>query len=66
MSSDFNNPLRKFKLVFLGEQSGSVLGFFSREEGKSFSIEILVTIPGGRGAFEWKIAERIDTVFISF
>ena len=23
--SDFNNPLRKFKLVFLGEQSGAVL-----------------------------------------
>lgn len=22
MSSDFGNPLRKFKLVFLGEQSG--------------------------------------------
>ena len=24
-SSDFNNPLRKFKLVFLGEQSGECL-----------------------------------------
>ena len=26
MSSDFGNPLRKFKLVFLGEQSGKSLG----------------------------------------
>lgn len=24
MTSDFGNPLRKFKLVFLGEQSGKV------------------------------------------
>ena len=23
-SADFNNPLRKFKLVFLGEQSGEL------------------------------------------
>lgn len=26
MGSDFGNPLRKFKLVFLGEQSGEYLG----------------------------------------
>lgn len=26
MGSDFGNPLRKFKLVFLGEQSGESLG----------------------------------------
>ena len=25
MSSDFSNPLRKFKLVFLGEQSGEYI-----------------------------------------
>ena len=25
MSSDFGNPLRKFKLVFLGEQSGKFI-----------------------------------------
>ena len=24
MASDFGNPLRKFKLVFLGEQSGKI------------------------------------------
>lgn len=27
-SSDFNNPLRKFKLVFLGEQSGTYQHLF--------------------------------------
>lgn len=26
-SGDFGNPLRKFKLVFLGEQSGKFLTF---------------------------------------
>lgn len=27
-SGDFGNPLRKFKLVFLGEQSGEILLIF--------------------------------------
>jgi len=26
-SGDFGNPLRKFKLVFLGEQSGTIITF---------------------------------------
>lgn len=29
MAGDFGNPLRKFKLVFLGEQSGKYLDFSS-------------------------------------
>lgn len=29
MASDFGNPLRKFKLVFLGEQSGERITLFA-------------------------------------
>ena len=34
MSSDFGNPLRKFKLVFLGEQSGEFTMTTSRHMQK--------------------------------
>lgn len=34
-SGDFGNPLRKFKLVFLGEQSGRYL---SDEQGEAMQV----------------------------
>ena len=44
MSSDFSNPLRKFKLVFLGEQSGK---FNSKECG------LLEAIPSFKSLFHF-------------
>ena len=39
-AGEFGNPLRKFKLVFLGEQSGKKI--FSRESERFFSNVLIV------------------------
>ena len=41
-SADFNNPLRKFKLVFLGEQSGKWCSFFVLRRPAAFMLNLSV------------------------
>ena len=42
-SADFSNPLRKFKLVFLGEQSGEFQ--ISKSSGSTVVMSQLITVP---------------------
>lgn len=43
-SGDFGNPLRKFKLVFLGEQSGKLFMLFNtRRSPRSIKRHVLLT-----------------------